>query len=109
MTITPICNHIKDDGIRCGSPALRGHTLCYHHDRAYRRHRIDSNAGCNLVPVLKNHRDIRTAVTNIVRAGHDGLLTERDVHCMLYGMQIARSALPVPRRRRRRRNGATPS
>lgn len=27
----PICEHIKMDGRRCGSPALRGFTHCYYH------------------------------------------------------------------------------
>ena len=27
----PICEHIKPGGARCGSPAVRDHTLCYHH------------------------------------------------------------------------------
>ncbi len=26
-----ICRHIKINGARCGSPALGGRTLCYHH------------------------------------------------------------------------------
>lgn len=100
--VIPICKHIKDDGIPCGSPALRGRTLCYHHDLLYRRHRTPKNAGCNLVPVLKNHRDIGVAVTNILRARRDGILSEPDATAMLYGMQIARSLLPVPRGRRPR-------
>ena len=33
-TVTfPLCQHIKTDGKRCGSPALRGQRLCYHHGR----------------------------------------------------------------------------
>ena len=27
----PICEHIKPSGKRCGSPALRGRTLCFYH------------------------------------------------------------------------------
>ncbi|MGH9587749.1 MAG: hypothetical protein ACRD3F_12405 [Acidobacteriaceae bacterium] len=27
----PICTHIKNDGIRCGSPAEGGTEFCYHH------------------------------------------------------------------------------
>jgi hypothetical protein len=32
MTIA-LCQHIKTNGVRCGSPALRNHKLCYFHDR----------------------------------------------------------------------------
>ena len=27
----PVCTHIKTDGTRCGSPAVAGTELCYHH------------------------------------------------------------------------------
>ncbi len=33
----PQCQHIKHDGIRCGSPSLRGKNLCYFHQRQARR------------------------------------------------------------------------
>ena len=32
----PICEHVKMDGIRCGSPALHGGQYCYYHDGQYR-------------------------------------------------------------------------
>ncbi len=100
--IIPICKHIKDDGVRCGCPALRGRALCYHHDLVYRGHRIAKNAGCNLIPAIKNHRDVRAAVTNVLRAERDGLFTAEEVATMLWGFQIARSLLPKPRRNRSR-------
>ncbi len=34
----PICRHIRINGDRCGSPALRNQPLCYYHDRAHRHH-----------------------------------------------------------------------
>ena len=34
--IPPDCTHIKTNGIRCGSPALRGRALCYYHARPAR-------------------------------------------------------------------------
>ena len=33
----PLCQQIKKNGVRCGSPALRGKRLCYFHGRAPRR------------------------------------------------------------------------
>lgn len=32
--VIPQCQHTKADGLRCGSPALRGKPMCYHHARA---------------------------------------------------------------------------
>lgn len=102
MPTVRICEHIKDDGVRCGSPALRGHQLCFFHDREYRRHRIPANAGCKIVPVLKNERDIRIATTNVLRALRDGLLAPADLKAFLYGLQVARSTLSVHQGRNRR-------
>ena len=27
----PLCQHVKPDGSRCGTPAIRDHKYCYHH------------------------------------------------------------------------------
>jgi hypothetical protein len=27
----PLCQHVKPDGRRCGTPAIRDHKYCYHH------------------------------------------------------------------------------
>jgi len=27
----PLCQHVKPDGSRCGTPAIRNHKYCYHH------------------------------------------------------------------------------
>lgn len=27
----PLCTHVKTNGVRCGSPAVSGTALCYHH------------------------------------------------------------------------------
>jgi hypothetical protein len=31
------CDHLKADGVPCGSPALRGKKLCYYHLRDHQR------------------------------------------------------------------------
>ena len=31
------CNHLKEDVVPCGSPALRGKKLCYYHQRDHKR------------------------------------------------------------------------
>ena len=32
------CDHLKEDGVPCGSPALRGEKLCFFHHRDHKRH-----------------------------------------------------------------------
>jgi len=36
---TEFCRHIRINGERCGSPALRSETFCYYHIEQGRRHR----------------------------------------------------------------------
>ncbi len=31
------CDHLKEDGVRCQSPALRGKKLCFYHHRDHQR------------------------------------------------------------------------
>ena len=31
------CDHLKQDGVYCNSPALRGKKLCYYHHRDHKR------------------------------------------------------------------------
>jgi hypothetical protein len=33
----PTCSHQKEDGVLCGSPALRGKKLCFYHHRDHQR------------------------------------------------------------------------
>ena len=37
VLVIPQCERVKKDGVRCGSPALRGKRLCYFHSRAPKR------------------------------------------------------------------------
>jgi len=39
LSTYPLCAHIKTNGRRCQSPALRGHPLCYFHRKLRRVHR----------------------------------------------------------------------
>ena len=43
----------------------------------------------------KNERDIRMATTNLLRALRGGQLAAADLRAILYGLQVARSVLPV--------------
>ncbi len=36
---TTFCRHVRSNGARCGSPALSGRALCYHHIKVARHHR----------------------------------------------------------------------
>ena len=87
LTTIPQCHHIKDNGIRCGSPALRGKDLCYFHLRQARR-------PAPYIPPLKDRASIHVVLTEIMRAAFAGRIEDDRLRTMLYALQIAISNLP---------------
>jgi len=65
----PRCEHVKPNGIRCGSPALRDETYCYFH-RIWRNHyqddhkpfRPDPNGILWNFPILENADAIQMSI-----------------------------------------------
>jgi len=91
------CEHVKVNGVRCGSPALRTRRLCYFHFMS-RVPQID------LVPVLEDGNAIQEGVQRIIHGMLTGRLDTKRAALALYGLQIAASNLPrvqtePPRRR----------
>ena len=91
------CEHVKVNGVRCGSPALRTRRLCYFHFMS-RVPRIE------LVPILEDGNAIQAGVLEIIHGMLAGRLDTKRAALALYGLQIAASNLPrvqtePPRRR----------
>src|SRR5512146_2241107 len=72
-----LCTHIKTNGIKCGSPALRHHTLCYFHyqwqRRDQRRIRLGGPVGMNKntgieLPLLDGPESIIVSIGEIQHA-----------------------------------------
>jgi len=84
----PLCQRIKDDGVRCGSPALRGKDLCYFHLRQLRLRPT------RMIPVLENKHSIQFAATQIMRAVLEDKLDNDRLRLMLYALQVATWNLP---------------
>ena len=87
LTTIPQCHHIKDNGLRCGSPALRGKELCYFHQRQARRPAI-------YIPPLTDRASIHVVLTEVMRAAFAGRIEDERLRTMLYALQIAISNLP---------------
>ena len=87
------CRHVKEDGIYCGSPALRDRKYCYYHlmqrGRRLRRARaLRDNLPYRLeIQSLDNLYAVRTALTEIVQAVAAGQLEALSAGKMLYGIQ----------------------
>lgn len=97
MTKPAQCEHVKVNGVRCGSPALRTRRLCYFHFMS----RVPQ---IELVPILEDGNAIQTGVLEIIHAMLSGRLDTKRAALALYGLQIASCNLPrvqtePPRRR----------
>ncbi len=82
-TTIPRCQHIKFNGIQCGSPALRSKNFCYFHNRIrYQRPDYD-------IPVLEDANSVQFAVMEVVRGLMEDQLDPKKAALVLYGLQIA--------------------
>ena len=97
------CEHIKIDGVRCGSPALRGARHCYFH-RAWQPYRptvadrhisvvydpghTPPAEGYHL-PLLEDANSVQLAIFNTLRELRSGAINHKTAALMLYGLQIA--------------------
>ncbi|HVP49960.1 MAG TPA: hypothetical protein VMT56_01930 [Candidatus Bathyarchaeia archaeon] len=91
----PTCRHVKEDGIYCGSPAVRNRQYCYYHlmQRGRRLRRalaLSRGEPCQPhIPPLDDLRSIRVALSEIVQGIAAGQLDHRSAGLMLYAIQQA--------------------
>ncbi len=76
------CEHIKTNGTRCDSPALRGRRLCYFHYNC----RLPQ---IQLVPILEDGTAIQLGLLEIIRALLDERIDTKRAGLVLYALQIA--------------------
>ncbi len=92
MTAIAICEHIKDNGDTCGSPALTGYDFCYFHQRLrYPRHRPGDFE--YKLPILDTPESILMATQHITQATLDGVLEERRGRLVLSALRLAKATL----------------
>src|SRR5580700_1481145 len=63
-----LCTHIKVNGIRCASPALRGEVFCYFHQRMIRGVRTPSRSRLHPIAMLENQEAIQASLMEVVNA-----------------------------------------
>src|ERR1700690_1011725 len=86
------CQHIKVDGVQCGSPALRGERRCHFHDRW---ERVDRGAtgpsalGSNVLPALEDANSIQLALAEVMRLAIMGRIEHRVFSLLLSALRIA--------------------
>lgn len=84
------CTHIKADGIRCGSPALRGRSLCYFHHHPP-DHRPKRQVRAVDVRFPEDATAVQVSLYNVMVAIIDRRIGERRASQLLWALQIASS------------------
>lgn len=91
------CRHVGPEARRCGSPAMRGESFCYHHHQTRRpaenlRHRRARQATFSLA-VPDSRADIQQALGTIMVRIAANDIDLRRAGLLLYALQIANSNL----------------
>ncbi len=76
------CEHVKSNGVRCGSPALRGQSFCYFHNNL-------TGPRVNVFPLLEDGNAIQLELGEIIRALVDERIDTKRAALVLYALQIA--------------------
>jgi hypothetical protein len=82
--VIPRCQHIKFDGVQCGSPAVHNRRHCFYHNRVRyeRRSRV-------VVPLLENAKAINYAAMQTAELLAGGAIDRRDAAQILFALKIA--------------------
>ena len=93
------CDHLKEDGVYCSSPALRDQRYCYFHLNA-RARRVQ--AACSQrrgepfrlhMPILDNPHAILSCIQQVLDALANDRIRARQAAVYLYGLQMAAASL----------------
>ena len=88
------CRHRMPTGATCHSPAMRKSAYCYYHARLHQpqNRRRPPNFPVKL-PVLDSQNAVQIGLTDVMNAIASGQLEPRRAGQILYGMQMASTAL----------------
>lgn len=92
----PICEHIKDDGERCGSPARRGQKLCHFHGRAVQPAALPGKPGYT-VPVAETAESLQITVTHVIQSLVNGAIDAKTANSIFRGLTLAYNSLRLPK------------
>lgn len=83
------CIHVKTNGLRCQSPALRHSVHCYNHHkhrRILKRH--------NVIRTLESSRGRMAALQLVLDGVTDGRMDPEVARTLLYGIQLGTDFAP---------------
>jgi hypothetical protein len=82
----PRCTHVRVNGQRCGSPALRNQDKCYYHQNFYLPGRGRSRFW---LATLEDSTSIQCCLANVMQGIIEGSLEKRRAQLLLYGIKLA--------------------
>ncbi len=95
----PVCNHLKEDGVFCSSPAIKGRQYCYFHTnqrarrlKAARARRRGDNPALNL-PFPEDMHAVQVSLAEILWALAEHRIDHKAAGLMLYTLQQASTNL----------------
>ncbi len=91
---TRICSHIKVNGVRCGSPALRGEAFCYFHQRLIRGVRTPPKSRLHPMAFLEDKESIQVSLMEVINALVRNTIDFRRAQLILRALHIATKNAP---------------
>lgn len=85
---SPRCQHVKTNGTRCGSPAMRRRKFCYFHEQ------LRTAPKEIRIPTLEDANAVQMAIQQVVQAVLNGAIEHKTAGLALYGLQTAAMNLP---------------
>ncbi len=109
----PRCQHIKDDGIRCAAPALRGKKLCHNHERQRRTfpHRpYRKTEFCRRADFfnVRTPDDVMRALNKVINSLLGGQMSEKEANSIIFALQTATLFAPHTSEAKRMPNISVP-
>jgi len=95
----PRCQHVKVNGVQCGSPAMRRRRRCYFHDRMLEGRKQFAAESC-IKPrpmfsmcLLEDANSVQVALMQVLNLLGSGQMDPKTAGLMLYGLQTASANL----------------
>lgn len=89
----PRCQHVKVNGVQCGSPALRHRAHCFFHTRVEHEREVALENRCGKrsfgFPLLEDATSIQVALMKVIHLLGSGALDHKTAGLMLYALQTA--------------------
>jgi hypothetical protein len=88
----PRCEHIRDNGKRCGTPPVKGRPFCYYHGRLHSDFILPGHPAY-VAPLLESNEAVQLALHHIYVALSKNLLDPQQARVLLATIRLAQQNL----------------